>query len=157
MMETVDSEFITSHANTLFFSLGNQLNPHSPTLSPIFPLIPTLQKKISVFPSLTHSFLHLHKTTISHILKIFTIYLIVCVNNLIAIISSFNLSDVMKQFYFFLFFIIFIIFHYFLFFIFYFYFLFFIFYFFTFLYLFLCLFSFFLLFFLFFIFKILKF
>ena len=37
MMETVDSEFVTNHANTMFFSLGNQLNPHSPTLSPIFP------------------------------------------------------------------------------------------------------------------------
>ena len=59
MMETVDSEFVTNHANTMFFSLGNQPNPHLPTPSLFFPLLPTLKKKYHThsfppFPTYTH-------------------------------------------------------------------------------------------------------
>ena len=79
-------------------------HPLSPTPSPLFPLLPTLNKKYHSFshsPTSSHSFPHLHKTTIFHLLKIFIIYVIVCTDNLVTIISSFNFSDVIEQLYFF--------------------------------------------------------
>ena len=82
-----------------FRNLINPTHTHL-LLPPSFHPFPHL-KKIPLIPTLTHSFPHLHKTTIFHILKIFIIYVIVCTNNLIIVMSCFNFSDVMEQFYFF--------------------------------------------------------
>ena len=55
MMETVDSEFVTNHANTLFFSLGNQLNLYSRIFPPSSHSFPHFKKNIT--PSHTHPLL----------------------------------------------------------------------------------------------------